>query len=55
VMFLWNMNFAVLWGQQGNPEHEQASFGILNPDYSPRPAFLALQGLLPQIKKDQGR
>jgi polysaccharide biosynthesis protein PslG len=55
VMFLWNMNFAVLWGQQGNPEHEQASFGILNPDYSPRPAFLALQGLLPEIKKEQGR
>jgi hypothetical protein len=55
VMFLWNMNFAVLWGQQGNPEHEQASFGILNPDYSPRPAFVALQGLLPDIKKQQGR
>jgi hypothetical protein len=57
VMFLWNMNFAPLWAQQNppNPEHEQASFGILNPDYSPRPAFLALQGLLPQIKKEQGR
>ena len=55
AMFLWNMNFAVLWGQQGNPEHEQASFGILNPDYSPRPAFLALQGMLPKIKKAQGR
>ena len=55
VMFLWNMNFAVLWGQQGNPEHEQASFSILNPDYSPRPAFLALQGLLAQIKQEQGR
>lgn len=55
AMFLWNMNFAVLWGAQGNPDHEQASFGILNPDWSPRPAFLALQGLLPQIKKEQGR
>jgi hypothetical protein len=55
VMFLWNMNFAVLWGQQGNPEHEQASFGILNPDYSPRPAFLELQGMLPKIKQEQGR
>jgi hypothetical protein len=55
VMFLWNMNFAVLWGQQGNPEHEQASFGILNPDYSPRPAFVALQGLLTQLKQEQGR
>jgi hypothetical protein len=55
VMFLWNMNFAVLWGGQGNPQHEQASFGILNPDWSPRPAFVMLQGLLPQIKKKQGR
>jgi hypothetical protein len=55
VMFLWNMNFAVLWGAQGNPDHEQASFGILGPDWSPRPAFTALQGLLPQIKQDQGR
>ena len=46
VMFLWNMNFAVLWGAQGQPLHEQASFGILNPDWSPRPAFLAIQGYL---------
>jgi hypothetical protein len=23
VAFLWNMNFAVLWGAQGNPDHEQ--------------------------------
>jgi polysaccharide biosynthesis protein PslG len=53
-MFLWNMNFAPVWSTQ-NPLHEQASYGILNPDYSPRPAFLAIQGLLPQLKKDQGR
>ena len=55
VMFLWNMNFAVLWGQQGNPIHEQASFGILNPDWSPRPAFIALQGIHMRIKKEQGK
>jgi hypothetical protein len=51
VMFLWNMNFAVLWGGQGNPDHEQASFGILNPDWSPRPSFLAIQSYLASIKK----
>jgi hypothetical protein len=57
AMFLWNMNFAPLWAQQNppNPQHEQASFGILNPDYSPRPAFTALQGLLVQLKQKQGR
>jgi polysaccharide biosynthesis protein PslG len=50
VMFLWNMNFAVLWGAQGEPNHEQASFGILNPDWSPRPAFLGIQGYLAELK-----
>ncbi|WP_448541319.1 hypothetical protein [Roseiflexus sp.] len=51
VAFLWNMNFAVLWGAQGNPDHEQASFGILNPDWSPRPSFLAIQGYLAERKR----
>ncbi len=55
AMFLWNMNFAVLWGAQGNPQHEQASFSILNPDWSPRPAFLALQGLHQRLKADRQR
>jgi hypothetical protein len=57
VMFLWNMNFAVLWAQQNppNPEHEQASFGILNPNWSPRPSFDALQSLIAQLKQKQGR
>jgi len=45
------MNFAVLWGAQGNPDHEQASFGILNPDWSPRPSFLAIQGYLAERKR----
>lgn len=56
VMFLWNMNFAVLWGQTDPPQplHEQASFSILNPDWSPRPSYLAVQSLIDRIKRDQG-
>ncbi len=45
AMFVWNLNFAVTWGDAGNPLHEQASFGILNPDWSPRPAFTAIQNM----------
>jgi hypothetical protein len=55
AMFLWNMNFSVLWGAQGNPMHEQASFSILNPDWSPRPTFIALQGLHMRLKQEEGR
>jgi len=44
-MFLWNLNFAIPWSARGEPLHEQASFGILNPDWSPRPAYLAVQGI----------
>jgi hypothetical protein len=54
-MFLWNMNFAVLWGAQGKPNHEQGSFGVLGPDWSPRPSFIMLQGLHAQLKQEQGR
>jgi hypothetical protein len=54
-MFLWNMNFAVLWGAQDQPLHEQASFGILNPDWSPRPGFLAVQGFMNAIKQEGRR
>lgn len=56
VMFLWNMNFAVLWGQTDPPQplHEQASFSILNPDWSPRPSYLAVQSLIDRIKREQG-
>jgi polysaccharide biosynthesis protein PslG len=43
--FLWNLNFAIIWGRQGNPLHEQAAFGVLNPDWSPRPAYLAIQSM----------
>ncbi|MBX0327094.1 hypothetical protein K2Z83_05275 [Oscillochloris sp. ZM17-4] len=54
-MFLWNINFAVLWGERGDPMHEQASFGILNPDWSPRPAYLAVQSLIAELKQKEGR
>ena len=53
AMFLWNMNFAVLWGMQGDPLNEQASFSLLNPDWSPRPAFITLQGLHQQLKQQR--
>lgn len=55
-MFLWNMNFAVTKVENGlDPLHEQASFAILNPDWSPRPSFLAVQSLIAQLKDEQDR
>ncbi len=42
-MFVWNLNFAVPWRYFGNEQHEQAAFGVLNGDWSPRPAFNAIQ------------
>ncbi len=50
AMFLWNLNFAILRARSGQPRHEQASFGILNADGSPRPAFLAIQGYLARLR-----
>jgi len=44
--FIWNLNFAVTWGTVGNPKHEQAAYGILNPDWSPRPAFVEIQRMV---------
>lgn len=52
--FLWNLNYAVLWQSKADPTHEQASFGILNGDYSPRPAFTAIQGYLSEVKQQRG-
>jgi GH35 family endo-1,4-beta-xylanase len=43
--FVWNLNYAVTWREAGNPLHEQASFGLLNPDWSPRPSFLAIRAM----------
>jgi hypothetical protein len=54
-LFLWNMNFAVLWDEQGNPDHEQGAFGILNPDWRPRPSYLAVQSLIAELKQKQER
>ena len=55
-MFLWNMNFAVTKAENGlDTMHEQASFGILNPDWSPRPSYLAVQALIAELKQKQGR
>ena len=50
AMFLWQLNFAVPWKYNGNELHEQASFGILNGDYSPRPSYLAIQRYLSELQ-----
>lgn len=45
-MFLWNLNFAIPWkAVESNELHEQASFGILNGDWSPRPAWEAIKAI----------
>ena len=49
AVFIWNLNFAILWAES-NPLHEQAAFGILNPDWSPRPAFTRVQGFMAAAK-----
>jgi polysaccharide biosynthesis protein PslG len=38
-VLVWNLNFGVL----GPPDDEKSTFGILRPDWTPRPAYLALQ------------
>jgi GH35 family endo-1,4-beta-xylanase len=53
AMFLWNLNFAPLWAQNGNVYHEQASFSILNGDYSPRPAYWAIQQFIGQVRAEE--
>jgi len=55
-MFLWNMNFAVTKVENGlDPLHEQASFALLNGDWSPRPSYLAVQSTIAEIKQREGR
>jgi hypothetical protein len=46
AMFVWNLNFAIPWQAEGNAMHEQAAFGVLNPDWSPRPAYLEIQKIV---------
>ena len=43
AMFVWNLNFAVTWQDAGDPLHQMAAYGILNGDWSPRPAYAAIQ------------
>jgi polysaccharide biosynthesis protein PslG len=45
AMFLWQLNFAVPWRANGNEMHEQASYGVLNGDWSPRPSYFAIQAM----------
>ncbi len=46
AMFLWNLNYAIPWKHVENNEfHEQASFGVLNGDWTPRPAWYAIRDI----------
>jgi hypothetical protein len=45
AMFLWQLNFAVPWKYNGNELHEQASYGVINGDWSVRPSYEAIQAL----------
>jgi hypothetical protein len=50
AMFVWNLNFAPLRSQSGDPGHEQASFGILDAGYQPRPSYYAIQQTIGEIR-----
>jgi polysaccharide biosynthesis protein PslG len=50
AMFVWNLNFAPLRARSGDAQHEQASFGILDAGYQPRPAFYAIQHTIGEIR-----
>ena len=54
AMFVWNLNFSVLRAASGQPRHEQASFSILNADYTPRPAYAALRQAIAALR-ERGR
>lgn len=45
AMFQWNLNFAVKSGHSFDQQDEMAAFGILNSDWSPRPAYTAIQNM----------
>lgn len=40
-MFVWNLNFAVI----APPEDEKSPWGVVNPDWTPRPAYEALRDM----------
>ena len=55
-MFLWNLNFTVLQAEHGvDPQNEQGSFSIVNSDWTPRPAFSAIQQFIAETRAVQGR
>jgi GH35 family endo-1,4-beta-xylanase len=41
VMLMWNLNYSTIV----KPEDEKYPWSIINPDYSPRPAYLALKAV----------
>ena len=48
---VWNLNFSVL----GSLDDEKSTFGILNHDWSPRPAYMALQNYLHAQAREASR
>jgi hypothetical protein len=55
TMIIWNLNFSILWNDSNQPLHEQASFSILNTDWSPRPVYNNLQSFIGAVKAEEGR
>jgi polysaccharide biosynthesis protein PslG len=49
AVFVWNLNFAVL----GPPDDEKSTFGIIHPDWTPRPAYGALDAYLHAYQQAQ--
>lgn len=52
-VFIWNLNFGPLWAANGDPLHEQAAFGLIAPDGSPRPAYTAVQEFITTVEAGQ--
>jgi hypothetical protein len=42
-MFVWNLNFPTL--PDLSATDEKRPFGLLNPDFTPRPSYRALQAM----------
>jgi polysaccharide biosynthesis protein PslG len=53
AVFVWNLNFGPLWQAQGDPQHEQAAFGLIAPDGSPRPSYTAIQSFITSVEAGQ--
>lgn len=50
-VFVWNLNFSVI----STPDDEKTTFSILAPDWSVRPAFIALQNNVPALREADRR